>query len=64
VMQPQTEISENFPFEACLAVGHMLRLEVRDFCAEDRPNAEVLVLCRPTVKIPLNVIVSLPHTIP
>ena len=48
VMQPQTKIAKDFPFQTSLPVCHMLRFEVRHFCPKDRPNTEVLALCRYT----------------
>ena len=49
-MQPQAKVTKDFPFQAGLPVCHMLRFEVRDFCPKDRPNTEVLALCRYTAQ--------------
>ena len=51
VMQPQTKVAKDFPFQSGFAVCHMLRFEVRDFCSKNRPNTEVLLLCRYTAAI-------------
>ena len=39
MMKPQTEVAENLPFQARLAIRHVLRFEVRDFRTENRPDA-------------------------
>jgi hypothetical protein len=42
MVKSQSKITENFPFQSCLAVCHVLGFEVCYFGAEDRPNTEVL----------------------
>lgn len=46
MIQSQTQIPKNLPFEACLPVSNMLSFKMSHFGSEDGPYAEILSVLR------------------